>query len=237
MAKFPHKITPEKVAEYSYSQLVDMVEKATRNDAPDVLAWCQFELTKRPAPELPKPKVKRTFPKAIKLDRSKTVREFEKIMASKIEVVGKEMYELYDLSAETARKLSRGSRAFKTHRILSAAGKAKVGGAQKAGFAAFDRYASYRLKEEVYALLAFLEANKESEFTRFQVIAPERLVPNFMKLSEMRPHLEDDEVIGFSKGGIEFSTFDEASDFFKLIMASVAPKKKSTPPLTHMYAT
>jgi hypothetical protein len=228
MAKHTHKWTPEKIAAFSYSQLLDMKQKAITNDASDVLAMCEFELSTRPPPEPPKPKVKRTYPKAVKLDRSQAVRDFEKIVASKIETVGKELLEIYDLSTETARKLSLGARAFKPHRLLSAVGKAKVGGAQKAGLVAFDRYASYRLKEEVYALLAILDANKEPESTRFQVIAPERLVPNFKPLSDLRSHLEDGDVIGFAKGGIEFNTFDEASEFFKSIIDNVAPKKKSS---------
>lgn len=228
MAKHTHNWTPEKIAEFSYSQLVDMKQKAIANDAPDVLAMCEFELSSRPPPEPPKPKVKRTFPKAIKLDRSQAVRDFEKVVAAQIETVGKGLLEKYDLSTETARKLSLGARAFKAHRLLSANGKAKVGGAQKAGLVAFDRYASYRLKEEVYALMAFLEPHKEPEFTRFQVFAPERLVPNFTPISDLRAHLEAGDVIGFSKGGVEFETFEEASEFFKSIIDNVAPKKKSS---------
>lgn len=228
MAKHSHNLTPEKIAAFSYSQLVDMKQKAITNGAPDVLAMCEFELSTRPPPEPPKPRVKRTYPKAIKLDRSQAVRDFEKTVAAKIENVGKELMEKYDLSTETARKLSLGARAFKPHRLLSAAGKAKVGGAQKAGLAAFDRYASYRLKEEVYALIAFLDPNKEPEFTRFQVFASEALLPNFVPISDLRSHLETGDVIGFSKGGVEFNTFEEASELFKSIINNVAPKKKSS---------
>ena len=97
---------------------------------------------------------------------------------------------------------------------------------QKAARVAFDRYISYRLKDEVYALLAILFDSKEDNHVKYQVFGPPRLLENFAPLSDVRPYLLDDEVIGISAGGEEFNNFEEASNRFKWLIDQVAPKLK-----------
>ena len=50
MGKFKNPYTPEQVIAFSYSQLVDMKEKATRNQVFDLLDLVNSELEKRPPP-------------------------------------------------------------------------------------------------------------------------------------------------------------------------------------------
>lgn len=130
----------------------------------------------------------------------------------------------YDLSTEKARSLSLDSKRFIPHAMLDRKGSAKVGGAQKQGRVVFDRYISYRLRDEVYALLGILMDGEEQIGVRYQVLGPERLLDNYRPLRDIRPYLMEGESIGIAPGGEEFSTYKDAEARFEWLIDQVAPK-------------
>jgi hypothetical protein len=217
MGKFKNPYTPEQVIAFSYSQLVDMKEKATRNQVFDLLDLVNSELEKRPPPPPPKPV------------KSSLVRKLEKEVCNKMEKLGRRLLDIYDLSPTTAKKLSEGTKRFKAHSLLSKSGGAKTGGAQKNGLVAFDRYISYRLKDDVFALISIIYHDRDIDTVRYQVFAPESTIDNFVHISELREHLEKDEEIGLSKGGVEFKTFEEAEQLFVSLIDRFAPKLINQP--------
>lgn len=117
----------------------------------------------------------------------------------------------FDFSTEKARALSLGHKRFIPHKLLDSKGKAKTGGAQKAGRVVFDRYISYRLQDEVFALLGILLNEDDGVGVRFQVLGPSNILMNFRPLNELRPYLMDGEKIGITQGGEEYTNFEEPS--------------------------
>ena len=84
------------------------------------------------------------------------LKEFEHDMSGQLAAVGKEMAEKYDLSEETAKAKSVGVKGFKAHKLLDAKGYAKLGGMQRDGSVAVDRYISYRRGKDIVSLSVFL---------------------------------------------------------------------------------
>jgi hypothetical protein len=54
----------------------------------------------------------------------------------------------YDLSRDTAVKLSQTVKRFQPHSLTDAKGDAKLGGYQRTGLAKIDRYVSYRVGDK-----------------------------------------------------------------------------------------
>lgn len=213
--------TQDKIAALSLAELNGLFRNATEANRTEIINWCEAELTAR------KPKPKVVFKKTegfVPIVSTAVSRSWEIDAAEVLVNLANDLQKIYDFDPEKARALSSGTKHFIPHRLLEAKGNAKVGGAQKAARVAFDRYISYRLKDEVYALLAILFDSKEENHVKYQVFGPSRLLDNFAPLSDVRPYLKDDEVIGLSAGGEEFDNFEEASNRFKWLIDQVAPK-------------
>ena len=86
--------------------------------------------------------------------------------------IGKAMAAKYDLSEETAKARSVGVKGFKAHKLLDAKGYAKLGGMQRDGSVAVDRYISYRRGKDIVSLGVFLLKDQPVEAHEFHVIAP-----------------------------------------------------------------
>ena len=225
MPKFTHKLTPDIIAEFSYSGLLDMKQRAISNDHKDVLEWCDFELSKRPVPAPADPIARK--PRASgkrKNGRAPSIVAAEKELNLQLEKLGRSLLEQYDLSKETARNLSKGSK-FRAHSFLSKTGKAKVGGAKRKGRVAVNCFISYRLKTDIFGLAGVLEHNQPAEEMSFMVLAPKEYVNNFVSRAELLPSLEETDEIGLVHGGESFNNFDDAAALFISIIDRVAPKK------------
>jgi hypothetical protein len=107
--------------------------------------------------------------------------------------------------------------------LLDGKGNAKTGGAQKAGRVVFDRYISYRLRDDNYALVGILLDGDDEAGVRYQVLGPSTILTNFKPLNELRPYLIDIK-IGIHSGGEEFYSFDAAAARFTWMIEQVAPK-------------
>ena len=215
--------TQDKIAALPTAELNGLYRNATEAKRSEIINWCEAELTAR------KPKPKVVFQKTntfIPIVSNAITKSLEADAVEMIVKMANNLQKTYDFDPEKARGLSSDTKNFIPHKLLDAKGSAKVGGAQKAGRVAFDRYISYRLKDEVYALLAILFDSMEESHVKYQVFGPARLLENFAPLSDVRPYLLDDEVIGISAGGEEFNNFEEAANRFTWLIDQVAPKLK-----------
>jgi hypothetical protein len=213
--------TPERVTSLSIQELKNLLENASRKGNQEVVSLCEEELISRK----PKPKpivgMPDGFVRVTRSDRSK-IKEAD-VSHLLVELANK-LSLRFDFSTEKARALSVGHKRFIPHKLLDSKGKAKTGGAQKAGRVVFDRYISYRLQGEVFALLGILFNEEDEMGVRYQVLGPSTILTNFKPLNNLRPYLMDGEKIGITPGGEEYSNFEEAATRFTWMIEQVAPK-------------
>jgi hypothetical protein len=155
----------ERIAALSDQDLKNLLVNAERKSAASVVAQCQAEIEKRDAA---KP---RKAPKA-----RTEVKEFEHEMSGQLAAVGKQMAEKYDLSEETAKARSEGVKGFRSHKLLDAKGYAKLGGHQRDGTVAVDRYISYRRANGIVSLGVWLPKDAPIEHHEFHVSAPAGMI-------------------------------------------------------------
>jgi ribosomal protein L12E/L44/L45/RPP1/RPP2 len=155
----------ERIAALSDQDLKNLLVNAERKSAASVVAQCQAEIEKRDAA---KP---RKAPKA-----RTEVKEFEHEMSGQLAAVGKQMADKYDLSEETAKARSEGVKGFRSHKLLDAKGYAKLGGSQRDGTVAVDRYISYRRGNGIVSLGVWLPKDAPIEHHEFHVGAPAGMI-------------------------------------------------------------
>lgn len=223
LRKYTNPYTPEKLAELTYSDLLDIKEKGIKHEVPDLVSMCDFEMSKRPP--LPKApfKTSSTYEQP-NHGRSQSVVETDKQTSLLLAEAILDIDKKYDLSKETAEKLSEGTPRFIAHNLLAADGRAKVGGARMKGRVAISNFVSYRLKNNVFALCIVLEHNKLPSATKYIVLAPQEYLKNFTPIDNLIP-MEEDDNFGLVHGGEEFKSYDEALDSFTKIIEKVAPKR------------
>jgi hypothetical protein len=127
----------------------------------------------------------------------------------------------YDLSAATAIKNSVGTKGFIAHKLTAKDGNAKLGGDQRTGKVAIDRYISYRVRNEPISLVGLLISEDPTHELVWQVLGPERLLKNFKPYSEIRPYASNTDG-NLYPGGEEFTDFPEAAAQFEKLLSQVA---------------
>ncbi|MDB5655237.1 MAG: hypothetical protein JWQ94_2850 [Tardiphaga sp.] len=201
--------TDERVAALSTPDLKNLLVNAERKDVAEVIAQCQAELEKRQANK----------PRKSGLPRSET-KQFEHDMAGELAVVGKAMAEKYDLSEETAKAASVGVKGFKSHKLLDAKGYAKLGGMQRDGSVAVDRYISYRRGKDIVSLSVFLLKDQPVEEHEFQVIAPLTMLDGGKPVAEIRPTATAAQKQS-ADGGLAFKDLPGAAEAFDAVLAKI----------------
>jgi hypothetical protein len=213
--------TPERIAALPSKDIKQLANNAAERGGVNVVAMCEAELEAR------KPKTFANFkmPEGItKVVKTAVVKQIEKDVNDSLVTVANELLLTYDLSPQTASALSEGSKGFRIHELLSD-GDSKCGAAQTVGLAAFDRFISYRLKDEAFALLCLLTTANNSDGVQYQVFGPEQLLDKFIPLAELRPFPLTEIEIGIYKGGEAYSTFQEAANRYRWLIDQVAPKR------------
>jgi len=211
--------TPERIAALTTQEVKDLASNALERGRSDVADLCQQELLARKPKPNPKFQLPEGFIKATRNSRSKRL---ESEADSALVTLAKELLDAFDLSAKTAKQLSEGVKGFKAHELLSAKGVSKSGAAQTLGVVAFDRFISYRLKDEAYALLCLLVDSEESANIQYQVFGPQRLLDRYVTLEELRPYPMDQISIGIYTGGEAYATFNEGAERFRWLISQVA---------------
>jgi hypothetical protein len=168
--------TDDRIAALSDSDLKNLLVNAERKSATEIILQCQAEMEKRDAAKPRKAAKPRT-----------EIKEFEHEISAQLAGVGKEMAEKYDLSEETAKTKSAGLKGFRAHKLLDSKGYAKLGGMQRDGSVAIERYISYRRGDDTVYLGVFLKKDAPLEDHEFHVIAPKALLEGGKPVAEIRP--------------------------------------------------
>ena len=172
----------DRIAALSDQDLKNLLANAVRKSAAPVIAQCEAEIEKRNAAKPrkgPKPRTE--------------VKEFEHEISGQLAAVGKQMAEKYDLSEETAKARSEGVKGFRSHKLLDAKGFAKLGGHQRDGSVAVDRYISYRLGNGIVSLGVWLLKDAAIEDHEFHVSAPAGMIEGGKGFAEVRTGISEKE--------------------------------------------
>lgn len=144
---------------------------------------------------------------------SSTTKTLEAECSHQLSELAKHLSSKYDLSAATAAKKSEGVKGFRPHNLTAKDGKAKLGGEQRTGRVAMDRYISYRLKNDIVSLTAWLESKEDAETLKWKVRGPAACFVPF-----------DGENISLDESGTvqkEFIEFSESSEEFEKCLISL----------------
>jgi hypothetical protein len=170
----------DKIAALSDQDLKNLRANAERKSVADLVAKCQAELEKRNAAKPRKTAKPRT-----------ELKEFEHAISGELAEAGKRMAAKYDLSEETAKAKSAGIKGFRSHKLLDAQGYAKLGGHQRDGTVAVDRYVSYRRGNDIVSLGVWLLKDAPIESHEFHVSAPAVMIDGGKPFSEVRPGISE----------------------------------------------
>lgn len=201
--------TDERISALSDQELKNLLVNAERKGAAEVVERCRAEADRRDAAKPRKAAKPRT-----------ELKEFEHAVSARIAEVGKAMAAKYDLSEETAKAKSAGVKGFKAHRLLDSKGSAKLGGHQRNGSVAVDRYISYRLGNDVVSLGVWLLKDSPVESHEFHVIAPAAMIEDGRPFAEVRAGFEAAEL----QPGRQIRAFkdlDEAAAAFDSALAKI----------------
>jgi hypothetical protein len=170
----------DRIAALSDQDLKNLLVNAERKSVAEVVAQCKAEMEKRDAAKPRKASKPRT-----------ELKEFEHDMSARLAAIGKEMAEKYDLSEETAKAKSVGVKGFRSHKLLDAKGYAKLGGHQRDGTVAVDRYISYRRGNDIVTLGVWLLKDAPIENHEFHVSAPAEMIEGGKTFPEVRPGISE----------------------------------------------
>ena len=199
----------ERITALSNQDLKNLLVNAERKAAADIIALCNAEMEKRDAAKPRKASKPRT-----------EVKEFEHAMSEQLAEIGKAMAAKFDLSEETAKAKSVGIKGFKSHKLLDAKGFAKLGGMQRDGSVAVDRYISYRRGTEIVSLSVFLLKDAAVETHEFHVIAPAALLDGAKPIAEVRPTATEAQK-QTADSGLAFTDLPTAAAAFEAALAKI----------------
>jgi hypothetical protein len=200
----------DRIAALSNQDLKNLLVNATRKSAADIVARCQAEMEKRDAAKPRKASKPRT-----------ELKEFEHAMSEQIAGIGKAMAAKYDLSEATAKANSVGVKGFKAHKLLDSTGYAKLGGMQRDGSVAVERYISYRRGKDIVSLGVFLRKDQPVETHEFHVIAPLALLDGGKPIAAIRPTATEAQM-QTADGGLAFTDLPSAAAAFEAALAKIA---------------
>jgi hypothetical protein len=200
----------ERIAALSDQDLKNLLVNAERKSAAEIIARCNAELEKRNAAKPRKASKPRT-----------ELKEFEHEMSEQIAEIGKAMAAKYDLSEETAKTRSEGIKGFKAHKLLDSKGYAKLGGMQRDGSVAVERYISYRRGKDIVSLGVFLLKDQPVEAREFHVIAPLALLDGGKSIAEIRPSATEAQK-QTADGGLAFTDLPSAAAVFEATLSKIA---------------
>lgn len=179
--------------------------------AADIIAWCDAELLVRKASKLAPGR------KA----RPGSERNAEAQADALLSALARGLVAKYDLSAETAKRLSSGIKGFRAHELLSRGGATKVGGLQRSGQLALDRYISYRLRNDIIKMEYILLNERPIEDARWLVVAPLTLVPEGAPIVDQVSGLESIKGASVGDFGLVTEDFGYAADRFSELVAKI----------------
>lgn len=209
--------TREEIAKLSVDSIESLMLNVKIKGRFDTAALCQVVLEE---------KIK-LAPKSKRKNKASNnpVKVREATICEKLLEVAIDLLDRYDLSGETARRMSRGTKGFRSHKLLSSTKSGIKTGAHQTRDkrVAFDRYISYRLGDYSYALFCILFDENDLSSIRYHVLGDPVNLDKFQSIYKLRPYLRPDEPMGATLGGEEFMTFEEAAERYKWLMSKIAP--------------
>jgi hypothetical protein len=166
----------DRIAALSDQDLKNLLVNAERKSVAGLIAQCKAEREKRDAAK----------PRNGARPRTE-LKEFEHAISGELAAVGKAMAEKYDLSEQTAKARSTDVKGFRSHKLLDAKGYAKLGGQQRDGSVAIDRYISYRRGNDIVSLGVWLAKDAPIEDHEFHVVAPAVMIEGGKTFGEAKP--------------------------------------------------
>ena len=201
--------TDEKIATLSDQDLKNLLVNAERKSVNDIVEKCKAEQDKRYAAR----------PRKEGKPRSE-LKEFEHQMSEQLANVGKDVAGKYDLSEATAKARSEGIKGFKSHRLLDSKGYAKLGGMQRDGSVAIERYISYRRGDSTVYLGVFLPKGMGVDAHEFHVIAPKVFLDGGKPVAQIRPSATEKQKQP-ADSGLAFKDLPSAAEAFDKALAKV----------------
>lgn len=164
--------------------------------------------------------------KVAPISSTKLITHLEDGLNLQFQMLAIKLLSQFDLSPETAKSNSYGTKRFASHNLLSKNGGSKKGDHQKKNRVLLDRYISYRVGDFAFKFTCLLLDDRDPNGVRFQVEGnPKFFKKNTFKTpKELRPYLNEDDNMGAAHGGQEFTSFAKAADFFEKLIAKVAPR-------------
>jgi hypothetical protein len=199
----------EKIAALSDQDLKNLLVNAERKSAAGIVEQCRAEMERRDAAKPRKASKPRT-----------EVKEFEHEMSGQLAAVGREMAEKYDLSEETAKTRSADVKGFRSHKLLDSKGFAKLGGYQRDGTVAVDRYISYRRGNDIVSLAIWLRKDAPIEDHEFHVSAPAGMLEGGKPFSEVRPGISAKDLQD-TRHAVAFKDLPSAAAAFEAALARI----------------
>ena len=199
----------DRIAALSNQDLKNLLANAERKAAGELIARCSAEMEKRNAAKPGRASKPRT-----------ELKEFEHAMSEQLAEIGKAMAAKFDLSEETAKAKSEGVKGFKAHKLLDSKGFAKLGGMQRDGSVAVDRYISYRRGKDIVSLSVFLLKDAAVESHEFHVIAPAALLDGAKPIAEVRPTATEAQK-QTADSGLAFKDLPSAAAAFETALAKI----------------
>lgn len=200
----------ERIEALSTQEVLSLQENARNKGYLDIAAKCDEVLAAR------KPSRRSSGPrsasptKILEAECAKQLSDFAIYLQTK-----------YDLSAASATAKSVGVKGYKAHQVVAKNGQAKLGGDQRTGKVAIDRYISYRVRNEPISLTALLISADSGDQLMWQVLGSPHHFKNFKPYSKLRPYATDDDG-SLYQGGEDFDNFATASTLFESVLAGLA---------------
>ncbi len=198
--------TKEKINELTAQEILALQENAQARGNSEIMDLCAEVLA-----------AKKPLRKSRTASTSKT---FEAECSHQLSEFAIQLSNKYDLSAETATKKSEGVKGFRPHKLTSKDGQAKLGGQQRTGKVGIDRYISYRVKNDLVSLGAWLISKDSPEELVWQVLGPQRFFENFKSIKDLYPSLFEVDA-SHEVGGEEFIDFQKASERFEEVISKL----------------
>jgi hypothetical protein len=209
-----HIWTETTITKLETEEIRNLLRNAHSKGAFELVQMCEEELKRRQT-KVPTPRKTRTS----------SLKNYEEQISAEIGAFARKLAQDYDLSPETASKVSRGIKGFRTHSLTDKHGNAKLGGHERLGLCQLDRYVSYRVRDHYVSLGVWLPKGRRIDEVEFQVFGTKELLPQGVAPAELRPNLPERDSEGTNRRGVSILDLESAKTEFARLIAAVAPKR------------
>ena len=200
----------DRIAALSKQDLKNLLANAERKSAAEIVARCKAEMEKR---DTSKPR---------KASKPRTeLKEFEHahVGATRRNRQG-DGREIRSVGGDRESKIG-GREGLQGAQAAGLKGYAKLGGMQRDGSVAVDRYISYRRGKDIVSIGVFLLKDQPVEAHEFHVIAPLALLDGGKPIAEIRPTATEAQK-QTADSGLAFTDLASAAAAFEAALAKIA---------------